>query len=318
MSKKVAFIGSGLIGAGLGVNAALHGFDVFFQTRKNTERAKNLIDSAMDIFIEKEVISEAERAEALSHCVITTSIQEAVENAVFIQESGPEKMELKHQILEEIEKYALPDAVIASSTSGLSITGIFEHAKHPERCMGGHPYNPSYILPLVEITKGEKTGEIYVEKAIEIYSNFGKEPVVLNKEISVFIANRFQGAIHREVVELVTKGVCSVEDADKAIVFSVGLRWGVIGQFLTLHLGAMPQGVGHFNEKYHIDPSQEDKGLATLASWTHFPDNWETMAQDGITEELRHRSPETGNDEKAVEAWRDRMMIDMLKLHKKL
>ena len=318
MSQKVAFIGSGLIGAGLGVNAALNGYDVYFQTRKNTQRAESLISSAFDIFIEKEVITEEERVAAEERCHITTSIEEAVTGAFFIQESGPEKLELKHEILAEIEKYALPDAIIASSTSGLSITKIFENAKHPENCMGGHPYNPSYILPLVEITKGERTSEEGAQKAFAFYQSIGKEPVILNKEISGFITNRFQRAIHREVVELVTQGVCTVEAADKAMVYSVGLRWGIIGQFMTLHLGAMPEGVGHFNEKYHIDPTLEDKGLATLASWTHFPDGWEQMAQQGIDAELANRAPETGTNEKGVEEWRDRMMIDMLKLHGKL
>lgn len=317
MNRKVAFIGSGLIGSGLGVNCAMHGMDVVLQTRSQIERCKKLVVSALDLFVEKGILDEAGKQLALSHCSYTTSIEKAVSGADFIQESGPESMELKQDIIAQIEQYAREDAIIASSTSGLSITGIFSKSKHPERGVGGHPYNPSYILPLVEVTRGEQTSEENLQRACAFYKELGKEPVILNKEISGFIANRFQRAIHREVVELVSKGVCSVEDADKAMVYSVGLRWGVIGQFMTLHLGVSPDGIGKFNEKYHIDPTKEDRGLATLADWTTFPENWTQLAQKGIEEELAHRDPAIGQDDASVEAWRDRMMIDMLKLHGK-
>lgn len=318
MYRKVAFVGAGLIGAGLAVNSALHGIDVSLQTRRQVDRCKGLVTAALDVFVEKNVITPEERQAALDRCTITTSIEEAVTGADFVQESGPESLELKQEIIAQIEKYVREDTIIASSTSGLSITKIFAKAKHPERGLGGHPYNPAYILPLVEVIKGQNTSEGALIAACDFYRAIGKEPVVLQKEISGFIANRFQRAIHREVVELVTKGICSVEDADKAMVYSVGLRWGVIGQFMTLHLGVTPDGIGKFNEKYHIDPTKEDPGLATLAKWTTFPQDWTQIAQAGIDEEMAHRDKSIGQDDASVEAWRDRMMIDILKLHGKL
>ena len=315
---KVAYIGSGLIGAGLAVNAALHGMDVVLQTRKNVDRAKALFENDLKQFELNKVITAGEAEAARKRCTITTSVEEAVQGADFIQESGPESLELKRAIISEIEKSASPDAIIASSTSGLSITEIFKEAVHPERGVGGHPYNPAHILPLVEVIKGEKTTEENLQKARDFYTAIGKEAVTNYKESSGFIANRYQHAIHREAVDLVNRGICSVEDADKALVYSVGLRWGVIGQVLTLHLGVSPEGIGKFNEKYHIDPTQPDEDLLGLSTWTTFPENWCEMAQEGIDEEIEHRAPETGKDMASIEAWRDKMLIGMLRLHGKL
>lgn len=315
---KVAFVGSGLIGAGLAVNAALHGHDVFLQTRRNVDRARNLIETALSQFVQCHVISAQQAQEALECCTITTSIEEAVTGAGFIQESGPEKLSLKQEIISEIEKHADPDAIIASSTSGLSITEIFREAKYPQRGVGGHPYNPAHILPLVEVIKGAETSLENLQRACDFYEALGKEPVKIFKESSGFIANRYQHAIHREAVDLVNTGVCSVEDADKALVYSVGLRWGVIGQFMTLHLGVSPEGIGKFNEKYHIDPTQPDEDMMGLSTWTTFPENWCQMAQEGIDEAIAHRDPDTGKDMASIEAWRDKMLIGMLRLHGKL
>lgn len=315
---KVAYIGSGLIGAGLAVNAALKGHDVVLQTRKNVERAQSLFENGLQQFFNNGVITKEQMEAAKGHCTVTTSVEDAVKDADFIQESGPENIELKRGIIAQIEAYANADAVIASSTSGLSITEIFKEAKHPERGVGGHPYNPAHILPLVEVIKGEQTTEEFLQKARDFYQAIGKEPVTIYKESSGFIANRYQHAIHREAVDLVNRGICSVEDADKALVYSVGLRWGVIGQFLTLHLGVSPEGIGKFNEKYHIDPTQPDEDLLGLSTWTTFPENWCQMAQDGIDVEIAHRDEETGKDMASIEAWRDKMLIGMLRLHGKL
>lgn len=154
---KVAYIGSGLIGAGLAVNAALHGMDVVLQTRKNVDRAKALFENDLKQFELNKVITAGEAEAARKRCTITTSVEEAVQGADFIQESGPESLELKRAIISEIEKSASPDAIIASSTSGLSITEIFKEAVHPERGVGGHPYNPAHILPLVEVIDRKST-----------------------------------------------------------------------------------------------------------------------------------------------------------------
>lgn len=316
--NKVAFVGSGLIGAGLALNCITHGVPVAMQTRRQIDLCKSRIAEGLEFFTAQGIISPEEAKEAAAFATYTTSIEEAVTGADIIQESGPDSLELKQELIAEIERYAPHDAVIASSTSSQLITNVFAKAEFPERGMGGHPYLPAYIIPLIEITKGEKTSDEYVSKAKEFYSSIGKEPVVLNKEVVGFIANRFQSAIHREAVELVERGVCSVEDADKALVYSVGLRWSVLGQYLTMHLGASPEGIGHFLEKYHIDISKPDGRLSDMAAWTVFPDDWCQKAEAGIKTEIENRTKEMGQDMQSIEAWRDKMLVATLRLHGKL
>lgn len=316
--NKLAFIGAGLIGSGLAINAITHGIPAAVQTRSQVERTTNSIENGIAFLLAKGVIDEAKAAEARSLYTVTTSIEEACKGATMIQESGPDKMELKHAIIAQIEAAADPTAIICTSTSSKSITEVFSEAVHPERCMGGHPYNPAYLIPLIEITKGEKTEDAYAQKAKEIYTEMGKVPVILNKEVIGFIANRYQSAIHRECVDLVENGVCSVEDADKALVYGVGIRWGIMGQFLTLDLGVGEGGIGAFNEKYGVDVTKPDGRLSNMPTWTTFPADWCEVAAPGLAEEVAHRDPETGNDQASIAAWRDDMLVEILRLHKLL
>ncbi|MCC8151864.1 MAG: 3-hydroxyacyl-CoA dehydrogenase family protein [Lachnospiraceae bacterium] len=313
--KKIAFIGAGLIGSGLALNCITHGIPVSLQTRSKVDLCRSRMENGLQFFIDKKIISEEEAEKARGLYTITTSIEEALQDVFMVQESGPDSVELKHNLVAEIEKYVADDVIIASSTSSRSITEVFEKAAHPERCMGGHPYNPSYLIPLVEITKGEKTGDAYVAKAKEIYEKMGKTPVVLNKESIGFIANRYQSAIHREAVDLVENGVCSVEDADKALMYGVGLRWSVVGQFLSLHLGVAPEGIGSFNEKFHVDVTQPDYRLSHMPTWTTFPAQWCEHAQAGLEEAIANRPEETGRDIASIEKWRDDMLVETLRLH---
>ena len=316
--KKIAFVGSGLIGTGLALNCITHGIPAALQTRRQIDLCKSRIEDGLGFFTAQGIISPGEAEKATALATYTTSVEEAVTGASMVQESGPDALDLKQTLIEEIERYAPKDAVIASSTSSRLITDIFARASHPERGMGGHPYLPAHIIPLIEITKGEKTDDEYVQAAREHYTQAGKEPVVLNKEVPGFIANRFQSAIHREAVDLVENGVCSVEDADKALVYSVGLRWSVLGQYLTMHLGASPGGIGSFLEKYHIDAAKPDGRLSDMASWTVFPEGWCAKAEVGLEAAMARRAPETGRDIASIEAWRDRMLVAILRLHGKL
>ncbi|MCC8077676.1 MAG: 3-hydroxyacyl-CoA dehydrogenase NAD-binding domain-containing protein [Oscillospiraceae bacterium] len=316
--KKAAFVGAGLIGNGLALNCIMHGVPAVLQTRSKVDLCRSRLAEGLDFFEQNNVITHEERLKAESLATITTSVEEAVTGADFIQESGPDKMELKHALIEQIESYAAPDAIIATSTSSKSITEVFENAKLPGRCMGGHPYLPAYLIPIIEVTKGQKTEDAYVAKAKDFYSQIGKEPVVLNKEVIGFICNRFQSAIHREVVDLVENGVCSVEDADKAMVYSVGLRWSVMGQFLTLHMGVGEGGIGKFNEKYGVDPTKPDGRLSNMPTWTTFPADWCEKAAPGVEEEIAHRSEAEGRDTASIAQWRDKMLLETLRLHGKM
>ena len=313
--NKIAFVGAGLIGSGLAINCITHGIPAALQTRRQTELCKSRIDNGLSFFVEKGIITKSDAEKAAALVTITTSIEEAVSGATMIQESGPDALDLKHELVSRIEEFAPEGAIIATSTSNRSITTVFENAKHPERCVGGHPYNPSYLIPLVEVTKGAKTSDKYVAIAKIIYESMGKVPVVLNKETIGFIANRYQSAIHREAVDLVENGVCSVEDADKALVYSVGIRWGILGQFITMHLGAAPEGIGGFNDKYGIDVTKPDQRLSDMPRWTTYPSDWTSHAETGLSEAIAHRPKKNGVDIPSIEKWRDDMLVEILKLH---
>lgn len=316
--KKAAFVGGGMIGSALAVNAAAHGFTAVIWTRRQLGLCKERVERILEFFKGKELLTIQEAEALKKRITYTTQIREAAENAVFIQESVPENLEIKQEIISAVEKYAPVDAIIASSASSLSITRIFEKAIHPERCMGGHPYHPAYLLPLIEITKGEKTEDSFLLKAKEVYAAWGKVPVILKKESIGFIANRLQSAVHREIIDLVMNGVCSVEDVDKALVYSVGVRWGVIGQAMTLHLGAAPEGLSGFCKKHGIQDGVPDARFSALANWNIYPKGWDQLFGAGIQEAMEHREPETGNDMETVEKWRDSMLVEILKLHNKL
>lgn len=315
--EKAAFVGGGMIGTALAVNAAVCGFPVAVQTRSRVGPCRDRAAAALDFLQQKELVAAGAADAALERIVFTTDIRQAVEGARFIQESVPDDLEIKRQTVAQIERHAAADAVIATSTSSLSVTAVFAQAAHPERCLGGHPYHPAYLLPLVEITRGERTGRPYLERARAFYAAIGKEPVVLQKESVGFIANRFQSAIHRELIDLVMNGVCSVEDADKAMVYSVGVRWGVIGQAMILHLGAGPAGLAGFCEKYGVKAGVPDPRFSALASWNAYPEGWDRVLAAGVEEELRRRDPAAGNDMESVSRWRDEMLAAILKLHKK-
>ena len=162
-NKKVACVGSGVIGASWAICFALKDLDVVVYDINDEvlSKAKTIIHDNLNILKENNVLDETRLQEVENHIKLTTSMEEAVRGACFIQESAPEHYDVKHQVVKEIEKYCLDDAIIASSTSGLLISEIAKNAKHPERFVGGHPYNPPHLIPLVEITKGEKTDEKY-------------------------------------------------------------------------------------------------------------------------------------------------------------
>jgi len=315
--KKVACIGSGVIGYSWAVGFSLKGLDVslYDVNDEALELAKTRVHESLELLIKNKVITEVERGKIEARITYTTSMQEAVTNALFIQESGPEHYEIKQKIVEEIEKYAPMDAIIASSTSGLLVTEIAKFAQHPERFVGGHPYNPPHLIPLVEITKGEKTTEENVMLAKDFYTSVDKEPVVLNKEALGFICNRLQMALYREVCELVMRGVCSVEDADKAVTFGPGLRWGIMGPSLVFQLGGGKVGVDGLMNHLH---DSIDLWLNDMADWKEFPKEWPAIARAGVEEEMKNRSKEIGNDDDSLSAYRDDMLVEMLKLHHKL
>lgn len=312
--KNVAVIGTGLIGSSWATLFASKNLNVkiYDINREALNLAEARIKENYNFLINEKVYTEKEVDNFISDIVYTTSIEEAVKDADFIQENGPDRIEIKRSIFHEIETYAPATAIYATSTSSLLVTDITEGAEHPERCVGGHPYNPPHLIPLVEITKGAKTNQNYIDEAYEFYTSIGKIPVILHKESMGFIANRLQAALNRELIDMVTRGVCTVEDADKACTYGPGLRWGILGQTLIAHLGGGKMGI-----KGMIELTKESSKamFGSLANWSDVPENWGEIAQDGVMEEMEHRPENKGKNEAEIAKYRDHMLVEMLRLH---
>ena len=315
--KKVAVLGGGLIGSSwatsfLWKDYPVHIYDISEDALKT---ARSRVRGNLEYLVRKSVLTTAKMNVALSLAKYTTDIEEAITDVQFIQECALEKYEVKQALLAEVDKYAPVDAIFASSTSGLLITEITRFSKYPGRCLGAHPYNPPHLIPLVEIGKGDQTSEETVKRTYDFYELLGKEPIVLQKEALGFIANRLSLALYREAVDLVTRGICTVEDVDKAVCFGPGLRYALMGPNLTYHLGGGPQGIQGLIK--HIGPSVE-LWWADMADWKKWPPGWGEMAQEGVNKEIANRLPEQGRQNEEIVKWRDDGLIELLKYLKKL
>ena len=250
--------------------------------------------------VEAGAATKAQADQALADCQFSNNLEEAVKGADFVQECIPERLELKKSTYAAIQKVTGPDAVICSSTSKLFPTKLQEDALYPQSILVGHPYNPSYLLPLIELCGGEQTSPEAIQRAKEIYTGMGKVAVVCKKEIYGFIVNRLSWAALEAAKECVRDGVCSVEDMDKAIMFGPGMRMAVTGQLLTISLG-VDGGFRAIAEKYGEEPTP-----------------WNEVYAQGVDEEIANRDPSMGNTVDGVCKFRDHAFAELLKLHKLL
>lgn len=315
--KNVACVGAGVIGYSWALYYSLKKLNVtvYDLTDEVLDTAKKRIHDSLVNLEKNGVIEESEISEIESRITYTTSMEEAVKDVQFITESGPENYEIKQKMAEEMEKYTAEDTIIASSTSGLLVSEIAKDAKHPERFIGAHPYNPPHLIPLVELTKGNKTDNHILDVAKDFYQSIDKEPVVLQKEALGFICNRIQMALYREVCKLVMDGVCTIEDADKAVTYGPGLRWAIMGPSLVFELGG---GDAHIDGLMkHLNPSIS-LWLHDMADFKDFPDEFPEIARKGVEEAMKNRPEEIGNDSQSLAEYRDKMLISLLKLHNKL
>ena len=314
--KRVACVGGGVIGSSWAIQFAMKGLDVVLYDINDEQLAKSQaqMHKSLDALEQFKAVTPQRRQEIADRVKLTTSMEEAVKNAQFIQESGPERLEIKRSILAQVEEYASADAIYASSTSGLLVSDIAAQAAHPERCVGAHPYNPPHLIPLVELTSGDKTDPELLQLAYDFYQSIGKEAVLLRKECPGFIANRLQLALYREVQDLIMRGVCSVEDADKALVYGPGLRWAIFGHNMIMQLG----NPGGLTGMVNMLGNSGDRWLADMASWTHQPDNWAEVAQPGVDQEMANFPDHIGHTNEDCAKYRDQMLIELLKLHRKL
>lgn len=297
---KAVFVGTGMIGAGLAANAMLNGYETVLYDVVPQEKMRETISHILDILVEAGAATKAQADQALADCQFSNNLEEAVKGADFVQECIPERLELKKSTYAAIQKVTGPDAVICSSTSKLFPTKLQEDALYPQSILVGHPYNPSYLLPLIELCGGEQTSPEAIQQAKEIYTGMGKVAVVCKKEIYGFIVNRLSWAALEAAKECVRDGVCSVEDMDKAIMFGPGMRMAVTGQLLTISLG-VDGGFRAIAEKYGEEPTP-----------------WNEVYAQGVDEEIANRDPSMGNTVDGVCKFRDHAFAELLKLHKLL
>jgi carnitine 3-dehydrogenase len=304
MTQRIAVIGAGTIGASWAAAFLARGHEVTaFDPSPNGEAfARRFIDNAWPALQELgRVVPDADR----KRISFPGSVAATVKGAAFVQESGPEREDAKIALFAEIDAALSPDAVIASSSSGLLISRVSVQCKHPERCVIGHPFNPPHLIPLVEVVGGDKTSPQAITKAMEFYRALGKHPIHIKKEVRGHAANRLQAALWREAIHLVAEGVVSVADADAAVAYGPGLRWALMGPSLTFHLAGGEGGMKHFLD--HLAPAMQgwmdDLGAPRLNS----PELQQAIIK-GVAEEAGSR---TIGD---LQKWRDRKLIDILKV----
>ncbi|MCF3136102.1 3-hydroxyacyl-CoA dehydrogenase NAD-binding domain-containing protein [Streptomyces olivochromogenes] len=243
---RVAIVGTGTIGASWATHYLVRGFDVTATDPAPTaeEALRSYVAAAWDAAASIGLAPGAS-PDRLS---FTADMREAVGDADFVQENAPERPELKVKLFADIDDATPPGAIIASSSSGITMSAIQAGCRRPERTVIGHPFNPPHIVPLVEVVGGTKTAPETIREAMAFYAAIGKKPIHLKKELPGHVANRIQAALYREVVYLVQQGVLDVADSDDAVSWGPGLRWGVMGPHLLWHLGGGAGGIQHFME----------------------------------------------------------------------
>ncbi|WNO63193.1 3-hydroxyacyl-CoA dehydrogenase NAD-binding domain-containing protein [Streptomyces sp. AM2-3-1] len=241
---RVAIVGTGTIGASWATHYLVRGYDVTATDPAPTAEAalRSYVEAAWDSAASIGLAPGAS-PDRLS---FTTDLRQAVADADFVQENAPERPELKVPLFTDIDDATPPGAIIASSSSGITMSVIQAECRRPERTVIGHPFNPPHIVPLVEVVGGTKTSPETIRGAMSFYEAIGKKPIHLKKELPGHVANRIQAALYREVVHLVQEGVLDVADSDDAVSWGPGLRWGVMGPHLLWHLGGGEGGIEHF------------------------------------------------------------------------
>ena len=267
--RRVAIIGTGVIGASWTALFLAKGIDVAAtDVAPGAEARLNEFLAAAKPQLES-LGAVADRPGQLSfHADLT----QALKGADLVQENGPERLDFKRTLYEQLDAALDADVIIASSSSGLTMSAIQTACKrHPERCVIGHPFNPPHLIPLVELVGGKLTSKDTVDRLAAFYTSLGKRTIRLNKEVPGHVANRLQAALWREVVHLVSEGVVSVADADTAVCWGPGLRWGVMGPTQLFHLGGGQGGIEHFFDQF----------TGPMTAW------WSVLGNPTITPELR-------------------------------
>jgi 3-hydroxyacyl-CoA dehydrogenase len=304
--RRIAVVGTGVIGASWTALFLAKGLQVVAtDPAPNAEAAlRKFVETAWPALQRLGLSPGASQ----SNLKFTADLAQAVTGANLVQENGPERIDFKHKLYGQIDELLPPDVIIASSSSGLTMSEIqVGAASHPERCVIAHPFNPPHLIPLVEIVGGAKTSEETIRCASEFYASIGQRPVRLNKEMPGHVANRLQAALGREVYYLVAEGVVSAADVDTALCWGPGLRWGIMGNMMLNHLGGGRGGIEHFFQQ----------STGPMTAW------WKTLGSPVLTPELQKKLIDSVHAEvgsrtvEDLEAERDDILLGLLELRAK-
>tara|TARA_B100001758_G_C18247286_1_gene523846 strand:- start:13 stop:951 length:939 start_codon:yes stop_codon:yes gene_type:complete len=305
MIKKVAVIGAGVIGTGWIIRFLAHNLKVVAYDK--------------DIKLQKNIISELKRTWPyvkklfnkkklkIKNFKYVTSIEEALKDADFIQECAPENYKLKTNLMNIIGKHAKQNAIISSSSSGLLPSRIYSRCINPSRTIIAHPFNPVYMIPGVELVPGKKTKKKTLSKANRFYKSISMNPIILKKELPGYLSDRLQEALWREALHIVNEGYATTKDLDRAVEDGPGLRWSLMGTFLTFHLAGGKAGMKHMLEQF---------GPALKLPWTKLkaPKLSKKLSSRVI---IGTRKQAKGKSVEKLSIIRDEYLVNLQKLRKK-
>jgi carnitine 3-dehydrogenase len=300
--QRIAIVGTGVIGASWTAHYLAQGFDVT-ATDPAPNAEAHLRALVREFWPALERIGLAADA-SLERLAFDPDLSSAVRAAGFVQENGPERVDIKRQMISTIDEAVGPDVLIATSSSGILISDIQDAAKRPERIVLGHPFNPPHLIPLVEVVGGKLTSQEVIKRTLDFYRSVGKKPIHIRREMKGHVANRLQAALWRECFYLVDQGVATVADIDTAISHGPGLRWALLGPFMNLHLSGGDGGIGHVID--HLGPPIESwwRDLGDIS----FSPKIREEAVDGIAGMLTDRSLQELNEQ------RDDVLLSLMAL----
>jgi 3-hydroxybutyryl-CoA dehydrogenase len=305
--QRVAMIGAGTMGAGMAMCYAQAGYSVALYDVKAEQLAwaGSRIENSQAVFVEEGLISAQVAETARGRIAPTTDLSQALDGVQFVLEAAPEKLELKQTLFREMEALCPVDTILATNTSGLSITAIASACEHPERVGGQHWANPAEIVPLVEVIRGEFTSDETVDVIYKVTEKLGKVPVVVQKDVPGFASNRLQFAVLREALHLVAEGIVSAEDVDRTLKNGVGFRYPWLGPLETADLGGL--------DTFHSVAQYLLPALSTMQTTPEFFDRLIAEGKLGIkTGEGFYRYEADARDE--ILRKRDLYFIRQLKL----
>lgn len=303
--KNITVIGTGVIGKGWITRFLTNGYPV--TAYDIAEGAKDKLFADLEKSWPKLIEKGIAKPEDLERLQFADSLKDAVKDAGFIQENAPEREDIKCSLLAEIDGLANLDAIISSSTSGIMPSTLQKDCAHPERVIVSHPFNPVYLMPLVEVVGGKETDAKTIERARDLFEKVNMKPLIVRKEIEGHIGDRLMEAIWREALHIVNDGVATTEEIDASIIYGPGMRWALMGPFLTLHMGGGEQGMRHLLHQF---------GPALKLPWTK-------LEAPELTDELANKVIEgceaqtEGQDMNALEDRRDQFLVELTDLLEK-